>query len=374
MSPLAALFWALLPWLGQGDPGDPTSTPPPTPQAGENPYFDLDDLEEGPLESLPFELHGRADVTWAHFGDSRNVNGFDRNFFNTLSPALSLQWEPIAGYRLITEIEYSGREGKAELDQLVAEVDFWDGRGQLGLGRTYIPFGIERHFYSPASNPLVDRPSPFRRVFPGSYADIGVFLSGELLNEDGRGFEAEFAVTRGLVGPERDDRADGFIRADDETQWVGRFGLNITPRLEVGASGLLTWFESVDVHRRLDLYGVDILWRSEFEHVRVEYVGGHVEEPRRFGGDFHRKGWYIELYRRFPFDLPYFQAIETVIRFDALDEDSRVRDFRDVERWAFGFNWIPHRHFRLKLEYEISDERGHEISNNAFFTQLELHF
>ncbi|MGE3163918.1 MAG: hypothetical protein AB7O52_03365 [Planctomycetota bacterium] len=353
-------------------PSDPAASTPTTPPA--NPYFELEDLDESPLAGLPFDVHARADLTVAHFGDSRNVDGYDRNFVNTLSPALSARWEPYEGYRLLTEIEYSGRDGKLEVDQLLVEADFLAGRARLGTGLTYVPFGIERRFYSPVSNPLVDRPSPFQRVFPGSYSDIGVFLSGGLNGESGRGFEAEVALTRSLRGPRREDRADGFLREDEEGQMAGRLGVQVTPHLAVGVSGLITWFERYGVNRRLDLYGVDVLWQTEFEHVRFEFVGGHVEEPRLRGGDFHRSGWYVEFYRRFPIDRPYLKAIETVVRIDSLDEDSRVRDFRDVERWAFGINWVSTRHSRLKFQYEVSDERGHEISNNAFFTQLEVHF
>ena len=339
--------------------------------AADNPFFSADDLVGAPPVST-LQLHGRLDLTYGHFEDSRNLDGFDRDFINTLSSALYLSWDPVDRVRLLAEVEFEGVDSEVVVDQ--ALIRFGERPRRIDFGISYVPFGLERRFYAPSNNPLVDRPSPFRRVFPGTFNDFGVLLAYKLERDDGRFAGIEAAVTQGLDGPERDDRPDAFDDVDD-LQIAGRFALGLLAGFELGVSGLVVWYEDdARRHRRLDFFGVDLLWEGEDHHIRFEYIEGAVEQGGAAGGNFRREGWYIEGMRRFRFDRPWLEGIEAVLRFDSVDENSRARNFRDVDRWAFGLNWLPHVDWRVKTQYEISDERGREISNNAFFTQIEYHF
>lgn len=351
----------------QTSPDDPSA-------AADNPFFEVEDIEESFLDSLPFELHGRFDLTHGRFEDERNVDGSEEEFLQSVNPALSLTFDVTERLRLLAELELDGVEGELELDQMLLRIDTPPVGGNIDLGIGYVPFGIERRYYSSATNPLIDRPSPFRRVYPGSYSDLGVFVRGGHEFGSGRAFEVELSVTRGLRGPGRADRPDDLLDSNDEPQLAGRIGVTPVPGLEIGASGLLVWVDEEEQHRKLDLLGLDVTWRGDFHHVRFEIIGGGFERSPADGGDLRRGGWYIEGYRRFPFDRPWLEAIEAVVRFDSLDENSRVRDFRDVDRWAFGLNWVPRDGTRLKTEVILSDEHYDEISNDGFLVQWEFHF
>ncbi|MFQ5653662.1 MAG: hypothetical protein ACE5GW_02890 [Planctomycetota bacterium] len=351
------------------------------PQAGDdpNPFFSIEDIPP-PRGRVPVEVHGRIDLTLLHFDDRRNVDGFPRHRVDLLSPAVSLEWNPLPRLFLRTEVEYDGLDSKVELDQLLMRTDIPQLGGYLDVGLTYVPFGIERFYYSPPTNPLVDRPSPFRRIFPGSYSDVGLFLvashGGKQLEAGRREWKVkgEFAVTRGLRGPDRDDRPDDLFEENDELQVVGRLGVEPFTGFQVGASGLIVHFDVGSTHRRLDLIGIDATWRGDQEYIRAEMLYGTVERGVTAGGDFERDGLYIEGYRRLTLGLPWLEAVEGVVRFDSLDENSKVRDFRDVERWAFGLNVVPRPGFRVKSEIILSRERGTEIDNDGFLMQAEVHF
>ncbi len=121
------------------------------------------------------------------------------------------------------------------------------------------------------------------------------------------------------------------------------------------------------------LHGLDLTWRGDPWYLRAEWVGGPVEELDA-GRDFRREGWYAEVYRRIDFGQSWLDSLEMAFRVDVLDDDSRVHDHFDVSRYSFGFNWSPRQDLRLKTEYQISDERFDEISNNGFFLQLVWNF
>lgn len=362
----------------------------------DNPFFDVGDLVEE--EAYPrLTVSGRVDVTWWHFESSKNVDGYKRNDLNLLSPALSFAYHHDERLSAHTELEFDGQEGELEIDNLFLRYaprtasSAWDF--EFDLGSEYIPFGIERYYYSPVSNPLVDRPSPFRRVYPGSYSDVGAFARADYTGV-GWSSRTEVAVTRGLRGEDREDRGDGVLRAHDAPQASGRLGIEFTPRSlapswfgeawgtwSAGVSGLY-----VDVprrngkgHRALDLLGVDVVWERTYEsgsrsRLRFEYLEGGFEGRPTEGGSIRREGWYLEAYHRFELHRRWLEALEAVARYDSLDANSRVRDRYDVDRWAFGFNWIPHPRFRLKTEVVTSRERGRAIDNDGVFVQFEYHF
>ncbi len=202
---------------------------------------------------------------------------------------------------------------------------------------------------------------------------MGAFLRGEHILDSGWGMSFEGSFTRGLNGPNRGDRSTRYF-SEFEPQFAGRVALHPSDTLEIGTSGLLTWFEEGNRHRRLDLIGVDLLWRTPSSYLRAEYLEGGVERGPLTGGDFRRKGWYAEVYHQFLIDRPWIEAIEMVVRYDSVDENSRVRDFRDVDRWAFGCNWLPNSSVRFKLQYEYNNERGRDFANDGYLAQLEYHF
>ncbi len=346
-------------------------------QSDPPPFFDVEDISE-PESEDPFQIHGRFDLTYWHFENSSNIDRFEQEEVNLISPALSLSYRLTSHLKVATEIEFDGLSGELEIDNLYVRGETATSHGfmfRTDLGVHYIPFGIERRYYSPATNPLVDRPSPFRRIFPGSYSDVGLFTA-TTYKRGGSTTTLEVAVTRALRGPDRDDRGTGRVRKYDQPQLSGRVGFEPRDGVSIGVSGLITNVErrGGSGHRRLDLIGLDAAWASDGWMARFEYLEGGFDGRASEGGTIRRDGWYAELYRKFSFDREYLQAIELVTRYDTIDENSRVRTFRDANRWAFGLNWIPHSQVRLKTEAVLSKERGDQIANNGLFVQLDLHF
>lgn len=359
---------------GEADPGGEEAQEDEfeAPWGEDNEFFDVDDWGSS-LDRLPFTVHGRADLLYYHFGSSQNVDDLDHTAIDTQRPAILLRYDFNERLAWITEIEFEGDSNEVDVEELMFRLAIPEVSSHLDLGINIIPFGIERHYYSPVSNPLIDRPSPFRRILPGTYSDWGVFTYTKLTSDAGRSFTAELAATRGLKGPGREDRADDIPDASDELQGSGRLALAPLPGFAIGASGLFVQPNRRGVSQMI-LLGGDVAWTGDNHHVRFEYIEGPVQQRPVVGPNFRRKGWYAEVMRRFPWEDGPLRGVELVFRYDALDENSRVKDHRDVARWAFGFNLLFPRNFRLKLEYEINDERHEEISNNAFFAQLVWHF
>ncbi len=341
--------------------------------------FDIDevDLDEDPW----WELHGRGSLISAFYpkSDERTVDGVTGHTFSLSSIAIFLGLRITDDLWVKTEVEYVGEDGgEIELDLAVLEWEAVEKLLTVSVGINYVPFGVERFYYAPNRNPLIDRPAPFRRVFPGTYGDLGVFVKGRLDTESGFGLRWELAVVNGLRGPERDDRPTletNIVRDNNDDKAVaGRLGAVLRPGLEIGASGYVGRHDD-DARRLLHLFGVDL--RAEVGGFRLvaEYVLGNVEEERLNGGSFHRWGYYVTLVYRWEPEVFAIDWLEGSLRIDGIDGDSRVRDHLDVDRLSAGLGWSPVEHFFVKLEYQWAFERGgSEIDNDLFFIEVGAWF
>jgi len=344
-------------------------------QQGKETEINLEEIDVSTV-AHPFSLHGRIDLTFIHFPEGKNVDGYGQGFFRPLAPALFLGYEFSDTLSGLMEIGIEGDEGGIEIDQIVLDWHPVKDLFQLRLGNSYFPFGIERRAYAPSSNKLIDRPSPFRRIIPGTYSDLGLFISGRYLSDRGIGVSYEIALTNGLEGPERSDRLEG--RDNNNNKNFGlRIGFLLAPRLELGLSYAV---QEYDKHQKyqLDFWGMDLqLQRSlplgEID-LRAEYVESHVERDERRGGDYRRYGYYVQTGYRYGYDPEGQGYLEFILRYDRLDDNTGLRNFRDVGRWALGLIWSPLKNLRFKGEYEINRERYQQISNDGLFWQIEYHW
>lgn len=324
----------------------------------------------------PFNLHGRIDFSLIHFSNRKNVDKFGRGFFRPLAPALFLSYEFSDSFSALAEIGYEGDEGAIEVDQIVLDWRPFKEILKIRLGNSYFPFGIERMSYAPSHNKLVDRPSPFRRIIPGTYSDVGLFLSGSFFRDDGLGLKYELAITNGLEGPERSDRQEGGENNDNKNVG-GRLGLVPMPGLELGFSYTVQEYDNHQKYQ-LDFWGTDLSFNKRISSgeidLRGEYLESHVEQSRMRGGNYRRHGWYFQTAYKHFYNRKLLDHLEYIVRYDSLDDNSNARNYRDVRRWALGINWSPIKNLRFKTEYEINDEKYHEIPNNGLFWQLEYHW
>lgn len=335
-------------------------------------YVPLEEVDTSEVE--PWEIHGRIDLTLAFSEGTNAVDGFHQADVLPLNPGLNVNYRFLRIFSAGAEVEWDGLEDEVELDRAFLGMEI-DSHLRIRVGRDIVPFGIERHAYSPAFNPLVDRPAAFRAVFPGTFSDYGLFAGGVYKHPDGWQVGYEAALSRGLV-----DEFDGegvTERMDDPNespQFSGRLSFSPTETLTVGASYLVGNYDDAN-DQQLDFSGVDASYEFYGLRLRGEWVAGGVERPSAEGSDFHRHGWYLQALRRWelPWKIP--RALETVFRFDEIDADSSVRDRLDLQRYSVGLNVeILENRLRLKTQLEWTDERYDDFANNAIYSQLELHW
>ena len=137
---------------------EPPVEPPPEFDLGDLPdFFDADPIAEEPR----LTIHGTIDLTLILFDSEENLDGFPEDRLTLLEPRISLAYDWTDRTRLLAEIEVDGLDWELEVEQLNLRHSL-DDHLDVTAGVFYVPFGIERHYYAPATNPLVDRPSPFR--------------------------------------------------------------------------------------------------------------------------------------------------------------------------------------------------------------------
>ena len=400
--------------------------------------FDISEfLEEKKVG--PVEWHGRLEGRYIQTGSTRNI---DNNKLSTFEQSTFALWAGIditKNIEVISELEFEpagGEEQKIRLDLARLTWDLIklptshpkDGgsststlrpeyavpwgiieKGILSFtfGKFYYPFGIERFSYSGPVNKLVDRPSPFRQIIPGTYSDVGAKIHGIVPIYQEVALRYEAALTNGLAGPLRSPIREDRQNTDNNRnkQVGGRLGLSLTDWLEIGSSAITGKYDS-DNSQDMNFIGADAritydkikLLSSTTEEVfdlRGEYVFNHVNQPsaKKRDLDFIRDGWYIQTAYKFEFHKPFLNYIEPVFRYDSLNDDvtkfastftplgqytpnKAMRKFKpvlEVNRYAFGIGWSPFKHFRIKGEYEISDEQDiPEVNNNAILYEMTI--
>ncbi len=368
---------------------------------------DLDVLAPRSLASR-VDFHGHAAVAYFGFEESNANPGEPGDLSVTdFSPQSSFSLTDVTFFTgvqlhprlyVATEVEFETGGEEVEIDQTFIE---WDLFGEealaLRMGKFYAPFGIERRFQNAPQNPLVDRPSPFVHVIPGTYSDTGLMLRGERrlgeFPELVLGFEA--ALLNGLGEDLFDTARDARQNRDNNSNKsaVGRLGLRYDRWLEVGASYLRGEYDDSDED---DVYalGADLSATWGGFALRSEYVFSGVDRPAlvdangvpcsdltpgcvgltppttALGGKLHRRGGYAEgSYRHQPAWAGVFRDLQYVLRYDVLDEDDHARDLLDVRRLALGLVARPFAPLRLKLQYELADEDTDEFDNNAFLLE-----
>jgi hypothetical protein len=340
---------------------------PETPAEGGTLHLEQVDLSE----ASPFRFHGRLDVAYVHFASSTNVDHWSRDQVFPVSPGVFAEYRLLDWLFVVGEIEYDGQEDSVEVDQAVFRLDL-DELLTLRLGRYYFPFGLEKEYYSPSRNTLVDRPAPFRRVYPGTYADQGLFVEGRYLHHTTWAIGYEAAVTQGLRGIDRDDTPETLEDNNDTPQVGGRIYFQPRPELTLGASYTVGYYDDAD-RRTLDFFGVDARFELFEVAVRAEYVGGSVEGGDEYA-DFFRQGWYLHIEKEIEIERRFLHAIVPVFRVDWIDANDDEPDFLDVTRYSLGLATFFREDLQLKLEYSISNERGDDLSNNGFLSQIVFHW
>lgn len=365
--------------FGAPDPfATPEAPPPAAPGAGGGapPWFDPDAVRtRGPsgLVFGPLTLHGRANVTGSYSRGLEPVELLDHAELELSSADLYAELAPLPWLALLGEVEVTSdleadeRELEVEPELLVVELrPLSDERLRLRAGLFPVPFGLERRHYAPPRNELVTRPAPFRALFPGTWSDLGVVAWGRLpLPLAGGELEAEVGLVRGLEGPgRRGDRQELERDENHEPMLAGRVGwtlVDLRPedgaplrvQLTLGASVVAGHWDD-DATRRLRFEGWDVSMKIGPLSARAELVRAAVEaddelDPAARGR--RARGLYVLACWRHEFaDAPGLEALWLAGRWDVVDDDRRVRDAGDLERWHLGLGWVPLEGLTVKLE------------------------
>lgn len=398
--------------------------------------FDISEfLEEKKVG--PVEWHGRLEGRYVQVENIRDADGTvtDKKDFNSFEQSTFALWAGIDitnNIEVVSEMEFEpagGEEQKIKLDQARLTWDLIElptfstlkpehvvpwGLVEKGIlsftfGKFYYPFGIERFSYSGPVNKLIDRPSPFKQIIPGTYSDVGAKIHGLIPIYHEMALRYEAALTNGLAGPLSRDREN--LDNNDNKQIGGRLGLSLTEWLEIGSSVITEKYRHILLKKKASHHNEDMnfigadaritydkikLLSSTTEEIfdlRGEYVFSHVNQPsiKRRDLDFSREGWYIQTAYKFEFHKPFVDYLELVFRYDTIDDDiakfatqsedyknpnNALRELKPIlqfDRYAFGIGWSPFKHFKIKGEYEISDEHNiSEVDNNAVLYEMTV--
>jgi hypothetical protein len=370
--------------------------------------LDLDTLVPDSPEPPRFDLHGH--LTLSYFGFEETSPAATGPALSDLSPASSFELTDLTFFLgvpltrslyVVTEVEYEGGGDDIDVDQAFAEWSLGEHEAlDLRIGKFYVPFGIERFYQNAPQNPLVDRPSPFLQIIPGTFSDTGIGISARraLGDEPELVLSAELALMNGLGARAFDSVRDARQDADNNANkaLAGRLGLAYDRWLDAGISTLYGEYDDGD-EDALAALGFDLRATFGRVFVRGEYVLARVGRPdlvdamgtacsdasplcaglvaplTPLGGRLNRRGGYVEAsFRHQPGGSLLTRDLQYVLRYDDLDEDDSLRDLLDVQRIAAGVVVRPFDHFRLKLQYEISDEAAREFDNNAVLLEGSL--
>jgi hypothetical protein len=371
-------------------------------RAPANPEPDLlEQLAGSDAEPRSVDFHGHLATAYYGFEERSVVPSSDQSgSLSDLYPPSSFDVSdltlfvgvPIASsLYAVAEVEYEFGGEEIDLDQGFVE---WDLRREermaVRLGKFYAPFGIERFYQNAPRNPLIDRPSPYIHIVPGTYSDTGLEFLGEHPLREGPqiALEYEFALMNGLGAELFDSARDARQVTDNNSSKTlgGRLGLDIDHWLQLGVSGMSGDYDERDNDHYLFL-GADARASWGPLTLRGEFVHAHLERPARIdaqgrpcrssdlscsllGGSLARRGWYAEaVWSTRPTWLRLLDELSYVLRYDQLDEDDSVTDLLDARRVALGVMLVPMPHFRMKLQYEITDEEDEEFDNNALLLE-----
>jgi hypothetical protein len=382
--------------------------PPADAQTGGADAVELEELAGGAGETRKIDFHGHLATAYYGFEErsvapAPSASGslsdlYPQSSFDVTDLSLFVGIPIGSALYTVAEIEYEFGGEEIDLDQAFIEWDLQrEQRMAVRLGKFYAPFGIERLYQNAPRNPLVDRPSPYIHILPGTYSETGIELLGEvgLLEGPELALEYELALMNGLGAELWDSAREARQVSDNNASKAlgGRLGFEIDRWLRLGTSALAGEYDDSD-EDHFRFLGADARASWGPLALRGEYVYSHVDNPDAvdaagtpcsdvrplcpglvlpltpLGGSLVRRGWYAEAtWTTRPRIARLLDELTYVLRYDELDEDDSVSDLLDAKRISAGLMLVPIPHFRMKLQYEISDEDSDEFDNNALLLE-----
>lgn len=316
-------------------------------------------------------LTGYADfeARYTETGPDDNEFFFDNFHFNLI--ALGKLYKNLFASGEV-EYEHAGEEIALEY-AFLSYTGFRNVR--ISAGKFIVPFGrFNKDLHPTWINKMPDRPLGMDNVFPQTYSDVGVWISGAAPVSGGTRIVYDAFVVNGLLGEDggdirglRDNDRESLSAGgrDNNKAFGGRLGIELGPQgFDLGGSVYTgNYLDDPTENLTLTLLGADAAYAYRGLEVRAEAVYASQDAT---GGDLKKKGGYAQaaylIQGRF----------EPVIRFSLKDMPGENDDRR---RLSFGASYYVSSNSSVRLAYHLNMEKeGFESDNNAAVAQFNIVF
>ncbi len=247
---------------------------------------------------------------------------------------------------------------------------------RISGGKFILPFGrFNADLHPTWINKMPGSPLGFRHVVPGTYSDVGLWVSGAAaLGNGGTRVVYDAYIINGLLGEDGGDIRD--LRDNDREQLTaggrdnnksigGRLGLELPKQgFDIGTSIYTgNYLDSPDSSLTLTMFDVDAAYRYRGLVIRGEVV---IADQAATGGDLTKKGGYLL--------ISYLTRIklEPMLQFSMKDMPDPADNGK---RYSFGIGYYLAPHSAVRLAYNVNKEdTGFEQDNDKFIAQWSMTF
>jgi hypothetical protein len=251
--------------------------------------------QSGELRAQGLKVLGYADLEWSleQTGDPENewYHFFDNHHFNIVGVGWIMD-DLVAAVEV--EYEHAGEEIALEYGYLA-----YSGIRYLRIagGKFLIPFNrFNKDLHPTWISKVPGRPLPYNNIFPASYSDVGLWISGGAPVGGGSRVVYDAYVVNGLACEEdetdfRDCRDNDRDRPTDNNKALGgRLGLELAQGLGLGASAYTGGYaEGLDI----TFLGVDGDYHLRGLELRGEFVFAKQDRTTATG-EVDRLGFYLQ--------------------------------------------------------------------------------
>ncbi len=307
------------------------------------------------IAGKPIKVSG---YTQLRYRNDRSAN----DTFDIRRARLDLKGDISERFDYRTQIEFGGTSGPFLLDATIGYK--LNPYVKLTGGQFKIPFSQENLTSSPKLETINRSQVVEALVARGNDTignqngrDIGVQASGSFLpKKDSFLFDYAIGVFNG----------SGINKVDTNEQkdFIGRLVYHPLKDWSVGGSfysGRYTLSSAPTQTNDRDRIGAEFAYTHDPVSLKGEYIQGN-------DGSVKKNGWYLQ--------AAYFaiaKKLQLVYKFDTFDSNTEVDD-NEKNVHTLGANWYFNKWAFFQLNYELKDERGGELRNNALIGQFTLQF
>ncbi len=307
------------------------------------------------IAGKPIKISGYTQV---RYRQDKSIN----DTFDIRRARLDIKGDITERFDYRTQIEFGGTSGVFLLDATIGyKINPYL---KLSIGQQKIPFSQENLISSPKLETINRSQVVEALVARGSDIignqngrDIGIQASGSILPKgDFNQLDYAFGLFNG-AGINRSD-------TNEQKDFIGRLVYHPFKELSVGSSfyaGRYTLTTAPAQKDDRDRIGAEFAYVKDPVSLKGEYIRGK-------DGATKKDGWYLQSGYFF---IP--KKFQGVFKFDTYDPNTDV-ETNERNVYTLGGNWFFNKWAFLQVNYELKDERGKEIDNNALTTQITLQF